>query len=115
MLVAAVVFSQSHVAAAVCSNVVPYVVFAKTRLEVALVKLDHELYPDGRSVSAIARNVGAATGPETGPAKNVAAVWVFSVAVKVPTEVTGADGVEDNTVPSPVKVTDVTPDRKEVG
>ena len=34
--------------------------------------------------------------------------WLASVAVKVPVVVTAVEGVADNTVPSPVKVTLVT-------
>jgi hypothetical protein len=45
--------------------------------------------PDGRSALVIARNVGVAAPPETGPAKNVFAVSVFNENVKVPEDVMG--------------------------
>jgi hypothetical protein len=62
----------------------------------ALAEVEHE-------GNAKSEGVVAVNAPRT-----VFAVCVASVAVRVPDVVTALDGVEDNTVPSPVKVTDVT-------
>jgi hypothetical protein len=62
----------------------------------ALAEVEHE-------GNAKSEGVVAVNAPRT-----VFAVCVASVAVSVPDVVTALDGVEDKTVPSPVKVTEVT-------
>jgi hypothetical protein len=64
---------------------------------------------DGISVAVKTRKVGTAAEPDTGPAKNVLAVSVFSVRAKVPDPVTGlSDTVKMSGADRPTLVT--TPD-----
>src|SRR5690348_3216509 len=62
----------------------------------------------GRSEPTRLRKHGFAARPPTGPASTVAGDCVLRTAGSVPDDVTGADGVEEKTQPSPVNVTLVT-------
>lgn len=64
----------------------------------------------GMSAATSARKVGLAAEPVEGPTKTALADWVLIDGVKVPIPVTGLPAVELKIVPSPVKLTDVTPE-----